>query len=118
MNRIPDSFDLSEIVGDVLSQICIDQHQIQLKFERVSIQGGGDLLLESSGISKQLFSDSWVSTCGLEDLIGCKVIGWEKRDDFHFCLSFACDANLVFVTQERPFEDFTIHIWETEFYVL
>lgn len=118
MNRIPDDFDLSAVEGEELSQICIDQYQVQLNFDGSSIVGGGELLLEKNGVSKHLFSTSWITTCGLEDLIGSKVVGWGKRDDFHFFLSFSCDTVLVFVTQEGPHEDFTVQIWEGEFYVL
>ena len=118
MNRIPEDFDLSALTGEDLSQIRIDQHQIQLHFDKVSIQGGGQVLLEKSGASKKLFSGSWLTTCGLDALIGSKVVGWERRDDFHFCLSFSCETTLVFVTQEGPYEDFTILMGEGEFYVL
>lgn len=118
MNRIPKNFDLSPLTGEVLSQVCIDQHQIQLHFDNLSIQGGGQVLLEKSGGSKQLFSGSWITTCGLDVLIGSKVVGWERRDDFHFGLLFSCDATLVFVTQEGSYEDFTILMGEREFYVL
>ncbi|WP_300523632.1 hypothetical protein [Alcanivorax sp.] len=55
MNRIPENFDLSALTGEGLSQIRIDQHQIQLYFDNSSIQGGGQVLLEKSGDSKQLF---------------------------------------------------------------
>ena len=118
MNRIPENFDLSALTGEGLSQIRIDQHQIQLYFDNFSIQGGGQVLLEKSGDSKQLFSGSWITTCGLDVLIGSKVVGWERRDDFHFCLSFSCEATLVFATQEGSYEDFTTLMGESEFYVL
>jgi len=118
MNRIPEDFDLSAFVGEDLSQIRIDQHQIQLHFDNISIQGGGQVLLEKSGDSTQLFSSSWLTTCGLDTLIGSKVVGWQRRDDFHFCLLFSCGATLVFVTQEGPYEDFTILMGEGEFYFL
>ena len=118
MNRIPEDFDLSAFTGEDLSQIRIDQHQIQLHFDSLSIQGGGKVLLEKSGDSKKLFSGSWLTTCGLDALIGSKVVGWQRRSDFQFSLSFSCETTLVFVTQEGPYEDFTILVGEREFYVL
>ncbi|MGJ3255029.1 MAG: hypothetical protein ACFE0K_01765 [Alcanivorax sp.] len=118
MNRIPDDFNLSVLTGRELSQLCIDQYQIQLHFDGATIQGGGEVLLEKGGVSKKMFSGSWITTCGLDVLIGSKVAGWERRDDFHFGLSFSCDATMVFVTQEGPCEDFTILLEGNGFYVL
>ena len=118
MNRIPEDFDLNAIEGCELSQICIDKYQVQLNFDGASIVGGGEVLLEKNGVSKRIFSGSWITACGLEDLIGSRVVGWGKRDDFHFFLSFSCDTTLVFVTQEGPCEDFTILMWEGEVNVL
>ncbi|PHR66986.1 MAG: hypothetical protein COA55_08475 [Alcanivorax sp.] len=55
MNRIPDDFDLSAVEGEELSQICIDQYQVQLNFDGASIVGGGELLLEKNGGGEATF---------------------------------------------------------------
>ena len=118
MNRIPHEFDLAGMVGQPLSQVCIDQYQVQLSFTNARIQGGGALSLETDGVPTKLFDGAWLTSQGLEVLIGEAVAAWSRRDDFHFTLKFQSGVELVFRTQEGPYEDFTVHLANDAFWVL
>ncbi len=58
MNQLPADFDLSQYVGEQLGQICVDQYQVQLKFDTFSIQGGGKLETEIDGTLLKVFKES------------------------------------------------------------
>ena len=118
MNVLPADFDLSPLVGQELSQVCLDQYQIQLHFNRCHIQGGGKVSLERTGANVELFHGTWRTSAGLEHLVGTPVTSWTRRSPNHFTLTFASGSALVFETVEGPLEDFTVSIANDAFWVL
>ncbi len=118
MNCLPTDFDLSSIVGEKLGQICIDEFQIQLRFDSGDIQGGGSVTLENGSDRNEIFHEVWKSSAGLEALIGSRVDSWEKRGDFEFALHFDSGRTLVFRSRESQVEDFTINLFNKAFWVL
>ncbi len=118
MNPIPVDFDLSKLVGESLDQICIGKFQIQLRFKSGTIEGSGNVAFERASRREQLVGEEWESTEGLETIIGSKVEAWEKRGDFEFALSFESGGTLVLKSEESPYEDFTVNIFNEAFWVL
>ncbi|WP_139788515.1 hypothetical protein [Halomonas sp. BC1] len=117
MNILPPDFDISFLIGDELMQVCIGLHQIQLRFEKCYIEGDGKIEIRSNDHTKVLVNERWESTEGFEKIIGKKVETWCRISDFCFSLKWG-DASLFFYTEESPYECFTIHCPNKEFYVL
>lgn len=117
MNLLPSDFDISFLIGDELIQVCIGLHQLQLRFENSSIEGDGKIEIQSDNRTKVLVNEEWQSTEGFENVIGQKVESWCRISDSCFSLNWD-RARLFFYTEEGPYECFTIHCPNKEFYVL
>lgn len=118
MNPLPPDFDLAPIVGQELSQVCLDPYSIQLHFDGSHIQGGGKVSLELNGGATELFHGTWRTSSGLALLVGTRVVSWTRRSAHEFSLNFESGAALVFETEMGPIEDFTILAGGDSFWVI
>lgn len=110
MSRLPKKFDLSELVGFQLNQVCVGPFDIQLHFENgLSIRGQGKV----SGIIKQVkelwFQGEWLNTSYLPLIVGKEVAATTRINDFEFSIEFSEDICLTFEIEESQYEDFNIN---------
>ncbi len=118
MHPLPPDFDLSPIVGSQLTQICVDEFQIQLHFENGHIQGSGKVCLGSSGQNIELFHEKWKACSGLEAVIGSQVVSWATNGSHEFSIQLGSETSLSFTVTEGQYEDFTVQVGEGGLWVL
>jgi len=118
VHPLPPDFDLGPIIGSQLTQICVDEFQIQLHFENGHIQGGGKVCLSSNGKIVELFHEQWKTCSGLEAVIGSQAVNWSTNGSHEFSIQFSSEATLVFAVQEGQYEDFTVQVGDGGLWVL
>lgn len=111
MYRLADDFDLSELVGQQLNQLCIGPFDIQLHFDDGwTIRGQGKVSGVIESRREVWFHGEWNTTLYLPHVVGKDVIDWKKNGDFEFELEFLGGAKLAFETTESQYEDFIIEL--------
>ena len=111
MNGIPEGFDLQPLVGRTLMQVRLDEHQVQLVFDHGHIFVEGHLSIEYvSKPALPLFRDGWVTSAGLEQLVGQSVTSWARRNTHSFHVQFSSGTALVFSSEDGPYEDIVVEL--------
>lgn len=118
MNSLPPDFNLNHFVGSKVNQICIDEFQIQILFDEGNISGGGSVKLIDNEDIIEVFNEKWITTSGLESVIGSTIEKWGKLGECEFYLVLEGGVELLFTTEIGPYEDFTVSMEYGDMWIL
>jgi len=81
MFEVPDSLNLTALVGKHLEQICLGYADLQFRFEGGErISGSGKVLAEVKGEETEVFGEQlWNDSGPLSPIVGSQVIEWKKE---------------------------------------
>ena len=123
--QIPESFPLSALVGQQITQVCIGVGQVQLHFykltagsppqrwepgARIDIEAGFELAMPGADVL--IVQNEEISMHGglLSGLLNDNVSSVSRLAQNELALSFSSDAKLRLLTDAQGFESYHLHV--------